>query len=120
MRAGSPATPFASTAAPSSEAASVQEIDAMNPASSRRRDQYGTSADETLLDQYLRLRQHTQALVARLNHEDMAVQTLPDPSPGKRHLAHTTWLFETFLLSTSLPGHRQVDPMFCYLFKSYL
>ena len=45
----------------------------MTPASSRRRDQYGTSADETLLDQYLRLRQHTQALVARLNHEDMAV-----------------------------------------------
>ena len=45
----------------------------MNPASSRRRDQYGTSADQTLLDQYLRLRQHTQALVARLNHEDMAV-----------------------------------------------
>jgi hypothetical protein len=37
-------------------------------------DAYGTSSDETLLDQYLRVRQHTQTLVAPLNHEDMAVQ----------------------------------------------
>ena len=91
----------------------------MNPAISPRRDQYGTSADETLLDQYQRLRQHTQALVARLNHEDMAVQSMPDASPVKWHLAHTTWFFETFLLSTSLPGYRQFDPSFGYLFNSY-
>jgi dimethylhistidine N-methyltransferase len=91
----------------------------MNPASSRRRDQYGTSADETLLDQYLRLRQHTQALVARLNHEDMAVQSMPDASPVKWHLAHTAWFFETFLLSANLPGYRQFDPSFGYLFNSY-
>src|SRR5258705_403935 len=87
MRAGSPATPSASTAAPSSEAASVQEIDAMNPASSRRRDQYGTSADQTLLDQYLRLRQHTQTLVAPLNHEDMAGQALPHRHPRQNRSA---------------------------------
>src|SRR5882762_7254149 len=91
----------------------------MNPAISRRRDQYGTSADETLLDRYLRLRQHTQALVARLNHEDMAVQCMPDASPTKWHLAHTTWFFETFLLSASLSGYREFDPSFGYLFNSY-
>src|SRR5260221_11108474 len=91
----------------------------MNPAISPRRDQYGISADETLLDQYLRLRQHTQALVARLNHEDMAVQSMPDASPVKWHLAHTTWFFETFLLSANLPGYRQFDPSFGYLFNSY-
>src|SRR6266850_7509261 len=91
----------------------------MNPASSRRLDQYGTSADQTLLDQYLRLRQHTQTLIAPLNHEDMAVQSMPDASPAKWHLAHTTWFFETFLLSTSLPGYGQFDPTFGYLFNSY-
>src|SRR5229473_6813182 len=91
----------------------------MNPASSRRRDQYGTSTGETLLDQYLRLRQHTQALVARLNHEDMAVQPMPDASPVKWHLAHTTWFFETFLLSTSLPDYRPRYPQYNFLFNSY-
>jgi dimethylhistidine N-methyltransferase len=82
-------------------------------------DAYGTIADETLLDQYLRVRQHTQTLVAPLNHEDMAVQSMPDASPAKWHLAHTTWFFETFLLSTSLPGYRQFDSSFGYLFNSY-
>src|SRR3981081_1141750 len=75
--------------------------------------------DQPLLPQYLRLRQHTQALVARLNHEDMAVQSMPDASPVKWHLAHTTWFFEIFLLSTSLPGYHQFDPSFGYLFNSY-
>jgi dimethylhistidine N-methyltransferase len=91
----------------------------MNPASSSRCEQYGSSADEKLLDQYLRLRRHTKTLVAPLNHEDMAAQSMPDASPVKWHLAHTTWFFETFLLSASLPGYRQFDPSFGYLFNSY-
>ncbi len=81
--------------------------------------QYGASADQTLTDKYLRLRQHTQTLVALLNHEDMVVQSMPDASPVKWHLAHTTWFFETFLLYTSLPGYCQFDPSFGYLFNSY-
>ncbi|HEY3656400.1 MAG TPA: DinB family protein [Steroidobacteraceae bacterium] len=60
----------------------------------------------TLLDQYVQLRRHTEALVAPLNPEDMAVQSMPDASPVKWHLAHTTWFFETFLLSASLSGYR--------------
>jgi dimethylhistidine N-methyltransferase len=91
----------------------------MNPSSSPRCEQSGSSADATLLDQYLRLRRHTETLVAPLNPEDMTVQSMPDASPVKWHLAHTTWFFETFLLSASLSGYRQFDPSFGYLFNSY-
>jgi ergothioneine biosynthesis protein EgtB len=77
------------------------------------------SADATLLDRYLRLRRYTETLVAPLNPEDMAVQSMPDASPVKWHLAHTTWFFETFLLSASLSGYREFDPSFGYLFNSY-
>src|ERR1700681_14441 len=75
--------------------------------------------DETLLDRYLRLRRRTEMLVAPLDPEDMVVQSMPDASPVKWHLAHTTWFFETFLLSARLPGYRQFDPSFGYLFNSY-
>src|SRR5258707_8798655 len=91
----------------------------MTPEISPRRDQYGIRADETLLDQYLRLRQHPQALVARLNHEDMAVQSMPDASPIKWHLAHTTWFFETFLLTSHQANYQPFHPQFGYLFNSY-
>ena len=91
----------------------------MNPSSSPKCEQSESSADATLLDQYLRVRRHTETLVAPLNAEDMAVQSMPDASPVKWHLAHTTWFFETFLLSAStsievlrpgrsIPGKRKV------------
>src|SRR5258707_4331071 len=91
----------------------------MTPEISPRRDQYGIRADETLLDQYLRLRQHPQALVARLNHEDMAIQSMPDASPVKWHLAHTAWFFETFLLTPHLRDYRPLEPAYRMLFNSY-
>jgi len=91
----------------------------MNPSSSPRCEQSGSNAAVTLLDQYVQLRRHTEALVAPLNPEDMAVQSMPDASPVKWHLAHTTWFFETFLLSASLSGYREFDPSFGYLFNSY-
>ena len=91
----------------------------MNPSSSPRCEQSGSNADATLLDLYLQLRRHTETLVAPLNPEDMAVQSMPDASPVKWHLAHTTWFFETFLLSAILPAYCQFDPSFGYLFNSY-
>jgi dimethylhistidine N-methyltransferase len=84
-----------------------------------RRERHRSGVDEMPLDQYLRLRQHTEMLAAPLNPEDMVAQSMPDASPAKWHLAHTTWFFETFLLSTSLPGYRVFDPAFGYLFNSY-
>ncbi|MDB5989528.1 MAG: egtD [Herbaspirillum sp.] len=72
-----------------------------------------------LLARYQQLRSRSEALVAPLGEEDMVVQSMPDASPAKWHLAHTTWFFETFLLSEHLPGYRLFDPSYGYLFNSY-
>src|SRR5712664_4737291 len=72
-----------------------------------------------LLERYQQLRSRSEALVAPLGEEDMVVQSMPDASPAKWHLAHTTWFFETFLLSEHLPGYRVFDPDYNFLFNSY-
>lgn len=77
------------------------------------------SPNAALLDRYLRVRAATEALAARLSPEDQAIQSMPDASPTKWHRAHTTWFFETFLLTPSLAGYQPVDPTFGYLFNSY-
>jgi ergothioneine biosynthesis protein EgtB len=51
--------------------------------------------------------------------EDHSLQAMPDASPAKWHLAHTTWFFETFLLSEHLPNYRPANPAFRSLFNSY-
>jgi ergothioneine biosynthesis protein EgtB len=61
----------------------------------------------------------TERLAAPLSAEDCLVQSMPDASPVKWHLAHTTWFFETFVLSHFLPGYRPFHPDFGYLFNSY-
>jgi ergothioneine biosynthesis protein EgtB len=65
------------------------------------------------------VRAQTLALVAPLSAEDMVVQSMPDASPTKWHLAHTTWFFETFLLTAHDPAWRPVDPAYHRLFNSY-
>src|SRR5262245_61534332 len=70
-------------------------------------------------ERYGEVRAATMRLAAPLSAEDQLVQSMPDASPTKWHLAHTTWFFETFVLSRSLPGHRPVDPRYAYLFNSY-
>ena len=61
----------------------------------------------------------TIGLAAPLSPEDQLVQSMPDASPTKWHLAHTTWFFETFVLSRFVPGYRPVDERYAYLFNSY-
>jgi len=67
---------------------------------------------------YTIVREATTTLSAPLAAEDMAVQPMPDASPTKWHLAHTTWFFETFVLKGT-PGYRPFHPQFEYLFNSY-
>ena len=72
-----------------------------------------------LAGHYNFVRQQTNALTAPLSAEDQMVQSCPEASPSKWHLAHTSWFFETFILSSHLPGYRPFNPRFRDLFNSY-
>jgi ergothioneine biosynthesis protein EgtB len=74
---------------------------------------------EYLLDRFHQIRNFTNALCTSLEPEDYVVQSMPDVSPTKWHLAHTTWFFETFILKKFLPGYRPEVPEYAYLFNSY-
>ncbi len=73
----------------------------------------------SLSDQFSRLRARTDALAAPLSPEDCQVQSMPDASPIKWHLAHTSWFFETFILEPFADTYRAFDPAFKVLFNSY-
>jgi ergothioneine biosynthesis protein EgtB len=73
----------------------------------------------TALERYLAVRGRTLELVEPLSAEDCAVQSMPDASPAKWHLAHTTWFFEIFALPKALPGYRPFAPAYRELFNSY-
>src|ERR1035437_1639774 len=72
-----------------------------------------------LLDRIRIVRAASLALTAPLSPEDLMVQSMPDASPAKWHLAHTTWFFETFLLSEFLPDYQPFAPEFRHVFNSY-
>jgi ergothioneine biosynthesis protein EgtB len=68
---------------------------------------------------YRSVRLASAALAANLTPEDCVVQTCPEVSPTKWHLAHVTWFFEKFCLAEHQPGYRPYDERFHYLFNSY-
>ncbi len=70
-----------------------------------------------LAAQYLRVRAETDALAAPLSAEDQSVQSMPDASPTKWHLAHTTWFFENVVLADTV--YKPFDNRYAYLFNSY-
>ncbi len=73
----------------------------------------------SLSARYAAVRQHTVKLAAPLSAEDQCVQSMPDTSPTKWHLAHTSWFFENVVLLPHLPGYQVFDASFAYLFNSY-
>ncbi|MES2254628.1 MAG: ergothioneine biosynthesis protein EgtB [Pseudomonadota bacterium] len=67
---------------------------------------------------YAAVRAHSEALAQPLSAEDCAIQSMPDASPVKWHLAHTSWFFETVILSAR-EGYQAFDPRLAFLFNSY-
>ncbi len=77
------------------------------------------SSDSPLAERFERVRQMSLALAAPLSDEDCQVQSMPDASPTKWHLAHVTWFFETFILERFEPAFRPFDAAYRVLFNSY-
>jgi ergothioneine biosynthesis protein EgtB len=74
---------------------------------------------EYLIERYRRVRDFTARLCRNLQPEDYVVQSMPDVSPTKWHLAHTSWFFETFVVKVWMPRYRSEVPQYAYLFNSY-
>jgi ergothioneine biosynthesis protein EgtB len=70
-------------------------------------------------DSFRAVRSLSEALAAPLSDADATLQSMPDTSPAKWHLAHSSWFFETFILRDHLPGYRLYDKRWPFLFNSY-
>jgi len=81
--------------------------------------EHPASAAGGLAAAYLRVRGRTERLAGPLSPEDACVQSMPDASPAKWHLAHTAWFFEEFVLSAHVPDYAPFHERFAYLFNSY-
>jgi ergothioneine biosynthesis protein EgtB len=77
------------------------------------------TASISLAERFGEVRQRTVELCEPLHTEDYCVQSMPDASPIKWHLAHTTWFFEQFILKMRLPDYVSPNPRYEYLFNSY-
>ncbi len=78
-----------------------------------------SSLSQSLLDQYHAVRAFSEKICEPLVPEDYVVQSMPDVSPAKWHLAHTSWFYETFLLKPHLAGYTSIHPQYDFLFNSY-
>src|SRR5437762_13531137 len=77
------------------------------------------ASPQALLAHFQTVRRATEKLCEPLEVEDYVIQSMPDASPVKWHLAHTAWFFETFVLQPNRPEYRLFHPQFKYLFNSY-
>jgi ergothioneine biosynthesis protein EgtB len=80
---------------------------------------FTTQAHVALRQHYQAVRQQSLTLAQPISAEDAMIQSMPDASPTKWHLAHTTWFFETFVLKTYLADYAVFDAQFEHLFNSY-
>jgi len=72
-----------------------------------------------LLRRYLQIRGLSKKLCETLEPEDCVIQTMPETSPTKWHLAHTSWFFEAFVLKPFSPDYQPLHPQYGFLFNSY-
>jgi len=77
------------------------------------------SEQQTLASRFIQCRQTSLNICKPLEYEDYSIQSMPDVSPPKWHLAHTSWFFETFILIPFNPDYRLFNPEFPSLFNSY-
>ena len=73
----------------------------------------------SLAGRFARIRSRSVELAGPLSPEDMTVQSMPDASPTKWHLAHVSWFFEHFVLRPNFPRYQPFDESFDHLFNSY-
>jgi len=78
-----------------------------------------SGAGSAILNRFNEVRRSTVGLCEPLSAEDMMVQSCPEASPVKWHLAHTAWFFEAFVLREFLPDYKLFNPDFPWLFNSY-
>ncbi|WEF31556.1 ergothioneine biosynthesis protein EgtB [Pseudoduganella chitinolytica] len=78
-----------------------------------------TALPLALAQRYRDIRQHSERLCAPLAIEDHVAQPVPEVSPPKWHLGHTAWFFEATVLQACVPGYRQFDARYGFLFNSY-
>lgn len=74
---------------------------------------------QNLIESYKKVREFSHTLAEPLEIEDYVIQSMPDVSPTKWHLAHTSWFFETFVLAKSIKNYKSPNPQYAYLFNSY-
>ena len=74
---------------------------------------------DNLLKRYKTVRNFTREICKPLITEDYVIQSMPDVSPTKWHLSHTSWFFETFILNEAAEDYKSLHPQYAYLFNSY-
>ncbi len=74
---------------------------------------------EELITHYNKIRKFTETLCKPLETEDYVIQSMPDVSPTKWHLGHTSWFFEAFVLDNADSNYKSIHPLYTYLFNSY-
>ena len=74
---------------------------------------------DSLPARYESVRSLTVGLTSTLMAEDTVIQSMPDVSPTKWHLAHVTWFFERFILEAHVPGYQVFDERFDFILNSY-